>query len=156
RAEVVRALAASPSAEARRRLEKVLAHLDSLAVPPEQLGPVRAVEVLERAATPEARELLETLARGKPDAVLTREARAALDPPARPAPHPRRDPPRQSERPPALPVCYGSPRGIVRLSKGSRDASAERTLVVQGAPAVLRGRARPAPGGRPGARRVHR
>jgi hypothetical protein len=38
----------------------------------------RLVEVLERLATPEARELLQALAAGPPSAVTTGEARAAL------------------------------------------------------------------------------
>ena len=38
----------------------------------------RAVEVLERAGTPEARSVLAALAEGAPAARLTREARAGL------------------------------------------------------------------------------
>jgi RNA polymerase sigma factor (sigma-70 family) len=71
------ALEKNPSAELRRRAERLL---DRLAEPPaDQRAGLRAVEVLERAATPEARQLLERLARGAPVARLSREARAALD-----------------------------------------------------------------------------
>jgi RNA polymerase sigma factor (sigma-70 family) len=73
-----RALANRPSAELRRRVESLLGTL-APASSPELLRAVRAVEVLERLATPEARGLLTTLAHGAPDARLTREATAALD-----------------------------------------------------------------------------
>jgi hypothetical protein len=42
-------------------------------------APKRAVEVCERAGTPEARRLLERLAAWAPEARLTRDAKAALD-----------------------------------------------------------------------------
>ncbi|MGL4555779.1 MAG: WD40 repeat domain-containing protein, partial [Gemmataceae bacterium] len=62
--------------EARRRLQRLLA--DGRTWPgPGGLRAVRAVEVLERAGTPEARRLLEELAGGNPDARLTHEARAS-------------------------------------------------------------------------------
>jgi WD40 repeat protein len=68
-----------PTPEVRRRLKALLAvHLPGKAFPPKQLRLVRAVEVLERAATPDARALLEKLAKGAPGARLTREAQAAL------------------------------------------------------------------------------
>lgn len=69
------ALAGKPSPETRRRVEKLLALPDEPESGPEQ----RAVEVLEHAATPEARRLLRALAEGAPEAQLTRAAQAALD-----------------------------------------------------------------------------
>src|SRR5262249_20943196 len=81
-----RALAGDPSAEVRRRVEQLLEKVQEWAPPPERLREVRAVDVLERAATPEARKLLHELAKGAPEARLTREARAALDRLAKRAP----------------------------------------------------------------------
>jgi WD40 repeat protein len=66
------------SPEVRRRAQELLANLKGDSVSPEQRVAVRAVEVLEHIATPEARQLLQNLARGAPDTRLTREARAAL------------------------------------------------------------------------------
>jgi WD40 repeat protein len=72
-----RALAGRPSPEARRRMEQML---EKLASPSgDRLRALRAVEVLERQATAEARQLLDKLAQGIPAAPLTREAKAALD-----------------------------------------------------------------------------
>jgi len=48
------------------------------ALSPENLRTVRAVEVLERAGTAEARAVLKKLASGASGAVITVEARAAL------------------------------------------------------------------------------
>jgi hypothetical protein len=77
--ELSEALAKSPSPEARKRLEQILASapgpwpkLDA-----EGLRQVRAVAVLEAIGTPEARRLVKALAEGDPYALLTREARAA-------------------------------------------------------------------------------
>jgi WD40 repeat protein len=72
-----RALDAKPSAEARRRLIDLLAKPKG-AVTPDALGGVRAIGVLERLATPDARALLAELARGGADHDLTRAASAAL------------------------------------------------------------------------------
>jgi hypothetical protein len=76
-----KALDGNPSAESRRRLERLLAEqARSQGKPsPEHLRLVRALEILERAGTPEARQHLETLAKGAPGARITREAKAALD-----------------------------------------------------------------------------
>jgi hypothetical protein len=89
------ALKAGPSLDKRRRLESLLRALEG---PPsgEALRELRAVAVLERVGTPEARGLLKELARGGADARLTREAKASVERLAR-----RRAPP---------PVRAGSPK----------------------------------------------
>jgi hypothetical protein len=75
-----KALESPPSAEVRRRIEALLEPQEpGRRQSPETLRQVRAVEVLEHVATPEARQLLEALSRGVAGARLTREARAALD-----------------------------------------------------------------------------
>ena len=51
----------------------------SASASPETVQAYRVVEVLERAGTPDARELLKTLAKGPPELALTQDARAALD-----------------------------------------------------------------------------
>ena len=74
-----KALEQRPSPERRRRIEKLLSKLERRVVTGEELRSVRAVEVLEHIATPEARQLLQKLADGAPEARLTREAKAALE-----------------------------------------------------------------------------
>jgi WD40 repeat protein/beta-lactamase regulating signal transducer with metallopeptidase domain len=71
-------LASPPSLETRYRVEVLLEKLTGGTLTPEQLRLVRAVEALERAGSPEARRVLETLSRGAPGALPTREAEAAL------------------------------------------------------------------------------
>jgi hypothetical protein len=83
-----RALAAKPPLEMCRRLERLLEGLnpDSSA---ERLCALRALKVLEQMDTAGARQLLNALAGGLPEARLTREAGAALERLAkRPAPEP--------------------------------------------------------------------
>jgi WD40 repeat protein len=74
-----KALESDPSPEARKRLEELLAKAEGKAPSGEQLRSVRAVEVLETIATPEAIQLLKSLSTGAPNARLTREAKSALD-----------------------------------------------------------------------------
>jgi WD40 repeat protein len=71
-------LRGQPSLEVRRRAERLLGLLEQVIPPAPILRGIRAVEVLERAATPEARKLLRELAAGAPDARLTQDAKAAL------------------------------------------------------------------------------
>jgi hypothetical protein len=73
-----RALADRPSLETRRRLEPLLVAAHTLRSP-ETIGQMRAVQVLERIGTSEARQVLEKWAKGAPAARQTREAKAALD-----------------------------------------------------------------------------
>jgi WD40 repeat protein len=68
-----------PSPEVARATQQLLTELDGPVTDPEQLRQVRAAEVLERIGTKAAREVLEGLAQGAPDAKLTKEARASLD-----------------------------------------------------------------------------
>ena len=65
------------SLETRQRLEQMLSQLPRLSG--ESLRDLRAIEVLERLDTPEARALLEELAKGDPDARLTHDAKASLE-----------------------------------------------------------------------------
>jgi hypothetical protein len=71
------ALAANPSAEARQRIDKLLAApLDT--PPPETVRFLRAVQALETIGSPDARDLLRALAKGDPAAMETKAANAAL------------------------------------------------------------------------------
>lgn len=71
-------LESKPSLEVRRRVERLLARLDERELSAERLQALRAVEVLERAGTAEARQVLAALAAGAPGAWLTRQAKASL------------------------------------------------------------------------------
>jgi hypothetical protein len=72
-------LTSQPTIETRKRVEDLLDKLTGGTLTSEQLRLVRAVEALERMGTPEARQLLRTLAEGAPGALPTRQAQAALD-----------------------------------------------------------------------------
>jgi dipeptidyl aminopeptidase/acylaminoacyl peptidase len=65
-----------PSLEVRRQIEQLLAQIPLSSM---SLRALRAVEVLELIGTPDARAMLETLAKGAEGARLTREAKASLD-----------------------------------------------------------------------------
>jgi dipeptidyl aminopeptidase/acylaminoacyl peptidase len=73
-----RVLTERPTLEVRRRVERLLEKVGQ-PIPPEQLRPLRAVEVLEHIGTPEGRAVLATLAEGAPEARLTQDAKAALE-----------------------------------------------------------------------------
>jgi hypothetical protein len=77
-------LADQPTLEVRRRMQTVLERLRGPVTRSEVLHGVRGVAVLEDIATPAARHLLESLAKGAPEARLTREAKASLQRLAKP------------------------------------------------------------------------
>jgi hypothetical protein len=75
-----KALADRPALEVRKRIEGLLDRLPmEEPTSAEELRDLRAVELLERLAQPEADRLLQTLSEGAGGARLTREARAALE-----------------------------------------------------------------------------
>jgi hypothetical protein len=76
--ELRRVLKAGPSPEVGRRLEALLERARQRPLANEEARELRAVEVLEHVATPDARKLLQKLAKGVPEARLTREAVASL------------------------------------------------------------------------------
>ena len=76
--ELRRVLKAGPSPEVGRRLEGLLERARQRPLTNEEAREPRAVEALEHIATPEARKLLHRLAKGVPEARLTRETTAAL------------------------------------------------------------------------------
>jgi WD40 repeat protein len=72
------ALVGNLSPEARQRLQELRTKCTGATLRGERLRAYRAVEVLERIGTPEARTLLQALADGAPGALVTTSARAAL------------------------------------------------------------------------------
>jgi WD40 repeat protein len=76
-----KALAASPSPETRRRLNALVVAQDKLWRSPSSghLRLLRSLEALELAATPDARRLLESLAKGDPSSWLTLEAAGSVE-----------------------------------------------------------------------------
>jgi RNA polymerase sigma factor (sigma-70 family) len=77
---VRKALDGEPTLETKRRLEQLLEEQERgrWSISPERLRTRRSLEVLERAATPEARRVLEALSAGAPGAWLTSDAKACL------------------------------------------------------------------------------
>ena len=75
---IQKALMGNVAPEAKRRLTELLEKIHDLEPPAELVGPLRALEVLEEMATPEARKLLELLALGQAEAPLTMAAKEAL------------------------------------------------------------------------------
>ena len=73
-----KALAAGQPAEAQRRTTLLVRRLEIPVTARELLRIIRAVEVLEKIGTNEARELLQSLGKGAPEARLTSEAQDSL------------------------------------------------------------------------------
>jgi hypothetical protein len=65
--------------EARKRVEELLEGVRATATSPENLRSLRGVEVLEHLGTPDARQVLESLAKGATEARLAREVKGALE-----------------------------------------------------------------------------
>jgi hypothetical protein len=75
-----KALEETTSEEMRSRIKDLLKPLDVwIVTDPDTLRALRAIWVLERIGTPEARAILEDLAKGAPEVRQTQEAKAALD-----------------------------------------------------------------------------
>jgi hypothetical protein len=74
-----RALESVADPEVQRRLTDLLDRIPRPETRPQQLRDLRAIEVLERIGTAEARQVLGRIAEGAPEARLTREAKASLD-----------------------------------------------------------------------------
>jgi HEAT repeat protein len=72
------ALEGKPSVELRRRVEQLLAKLDLSITSGEGLRVARAIEVLERIGTAEARQVLRDLAEGGAASWRGQEAKASL------------------------------------------------------------------------------
>jgi hypothetical protein len=72
-------LQAKPSLEMRQRVESLLKKLEGPITLPKKLQTLRAIWVLERIGSGEARQLLEVLATGSSIARETLDAQAALE-----------------------------------------------------------------------------
>ena len=73
-----KALSAARSLESRRRLEAIQQFWTTTTLTGDRLRIVRAIEALERIGSPEARALVQILAKGAPAALITTEAAATL------------------------------------------------------------------------------
>jgi hypothetical protein len=69
-------LAGEPFADAKQRIEQLLQNLSDGALPIER---ERALEALEQSGSAEAHRLMESLAKGAPDARRTKQAKVALE-----------------------------------------------------------------------------
>jgi len=77
--ELRKCLQSQPPAEIRRRIEVLLQNLKSPVSSPHRLRAFRSIEILEQIGTPEAQQVVETLAKGEPISRVTLEARFTLD-----------------------------------------------------------------------------
>lgn len=76
--QLTEALSVSTDAEVRSRLSRILESIAHGDMRPEQLRELRVVEVLGHIDSDEARGVLQELAKGAPEAAVTRQARSAL------------------------------------------------------------------------------
>jgi hypothetical protein len=83
---VRQAQASNLSLEVQQRIKRALARPHTRAFTPNLLRRLRAVQALEEIGSPEARRILQALAKGEPTAPLTQHARAALERLSRAAP----------------------------------------------------------------------
>ncbi len=74
-----KALTEGISLEARRRIEKMLETFGGPVLPPEVLRALRAMEVLAHIGSAEARQVLQAVSQGAPEARLTQDAKASLE-----------------------------------------------------------------------------
>jgi hypothetical protein len=72
-------LTGQPSVEVRVRVERLLEALEEIVPTGEELRQLRAIEVLEKLGTAEARKLLATIAGGEARAQRTRAAKEAME-----------------------------------------------------------------------------
>jgi WD40 repeat protein len=72
-------LETKPSLNVRQRVDELLGKVTTFQVPADVLHAIRAVEVLERIGTPEAKQVVESLAKGAPGARLTQNAQRTSD-----------------------------------------------------------------------------
>lgn len=72
-------LKTTTSPEVRKRASDVLTKIEQSAATPDELRHRRAIELLEWIGSPEARTVLRDLAKGAPDAPLTRDAASSLE-----------------------------------------------------------------------------
>ncbi len=77
--ELREALKGEASAEVRSKISQLLEQIAAQEIPLERMREDRAVAILERIGTPEARALLKVLSQGAPSAYLTRRAKTALE-----------------------------------------------------------------------------
>jgi hypothetical protein len=76
--ELQKRLMQNPSLEMRQRMEKLLAKLQGPVTAPDMLQKLRAIETLERIGTPEARAVLEDMAKGATGHRITEDARDSV------------------------------------------------------------------------------
>ncbi len=77
-AQVAKTLQDELSEESKRRLKLIAKRVRDADHPPQMRRTLRAVMVLEMIGTPEARQVLQSLAQGAPEVPVTQDATAAL------------------------------------------------------------------------------